>query len=91
MSGDLDSDIAAHLRRAAALFLLHTSLYGDCKLPDHGEQLLEIHTSVPIFREQCAGAGRGTGEPPELPGIGAEIKPELLKNGDASVVTVAKS
>jgi galactonate dehydratase len=28
--------------------------------------------------------------PPELPGIGAEIKPELFRNGDATVETVAK-
>jgi len=28
---------------------------------------------------------------PELPGIGAEIKPELFSNGDAIVETVAKS
>jgi hypothetical protein len=28
--------------------------------------------------------------PPELPGIGAEIKPELFYNGDAMVETVAK-
>jgi L-alanine-DL-glutamate epimerase-like enolase superfamily enzyme len=26
----------------------------------------------------------------ELPGIGAEIKPELFKNGDAIVETIAK-
>jgi hypothetical protein len=28
--------------------------------------------------------------PSELPGIGAEIKPELFRNGDAIVETVAK-
>jgi len=28
--------------------------------------------------------------PPELPGIGLEIKPELFRNGDAAVETVAK-
>jgi hypothetical protein len=27
---------------------------------------------------------------PELPGIGAEIKPELFQNGDAIVETVAQ-
>jgi hypothetical protein len=27
--------------------------------------------------------------PPELPGIGAEIKPEIFRNGDAIVETVA--
>jgi len=28
--------------------------------------------------------------PPELPGIGVEIRPELFRNGDATVETVAK-
>jgi len=29
--------------------------------------------------------------PPELPGVGAGIKPELFTNGDALVETVAKA
>jgi hypothetical protein len=28
---------------------------------------------------------------PELPGIGAQIKPEIFKNGDTIVETVAKA
>jgi len=39
--------------------------------------------NVPVPKE-------GHVTPPELPGIGAEIKPELFHNGDATVETVAK-
>ena len=41
----------------------------------------------PYFVTQRAGAGEGHVAPPELPGIGAEIKPELFTNGDAIVET----
>jgi galactonate dehydratase len=39
--------------------------------------------NVPVPKE-------GHVTPPELPGIGAEIKPELFRNGDATIQTIAK-
>jgi len=33
---------------------------------------------------------QGHVKPPEQPGIGAEIRPELFKNGDAILTTIAK-
>jgi L-alanine-DL-glutamate epimerase-like enolase superfamily enzyme len=44
----------------------------------------------PYFVDTVPVPERGHVRPPERPGIGAEIKPELLKNGDAIVETVAK-
>ena len=84
-------DFAPYVRRAVTLYLFHSPLRGDLELLDHGEQLLEVHAPVPVFHQQCSGSRtEGHVRPPELPGIGAEIKPELFKNGDAIVETVAK-
>jgi hypothetical protein len=59
------SHFAAHLRRAAALFLLHPSLHGAPQLPHHGEQLLEVHPPVPVLRQQRARSPRrATSRPP---------------------------
>jgi len=44
----------------------------------------------PYFVKNVPVPQKGHVTPPELPGIGAEIKPELFQNGDAIVETVAK-
>ena len=44
----------------------------------------------PYFANNVPVPKDGHVTPPELPGIGVEIKPELLRNGDATVETVAK-
>ncbi len=44
----------------------------------------------PYFVNNVPVPENGSVAPPELPGIGAEIKPELFKNGDAIVETVAE-
>lgn len=44
----------------------------------------------PYFVNNVPVPDGGHVRPPELPGIGAEIKPELFRNGDAIVETVAK-
>ncbi len=44
----------------------------------------------PHFVNNAPVPEHGHVRPSELPGIGAEIRPELFKNGDAIVVTVAK-
>jgi L-alanine-DL-glutamate epimerase-like enolase superfamily enzyme len=44
----------------------------------------------PYFVNNVPRPNDGHVTPPELPGIGAEIKPELFRNGDAIVETVAK-
>ena len=44
----------------------------------------------PYFVNNVPVPEQGQVKAPELPGIGAEIKPELFKNGDAVVATVAK-
>jgi galactonate dehydratase len=44
----------------------------------------------PYFVNNVPVPKNGHVTPPELPGIGAEIKPELFRNGDAIVETVAK-
>jgi galactonate dehydratase len=44
----------------------------------------------PYFVNNVPVPEAGHVKPPELPGIGAEIKPELFRNGDASIATVAK-
>ncbi len=45
----------------------------------------------PYFINNVPAPKEGHAAAPELPGIGAEIKPELFKNGDAIVETVAKA
>jgi galactonate dehydratase len=44
----------------------------------------------PYFVNNVPTPEKGTVRPPEAPGIGAQIKPELFKNGDAIVETVAR-
>jgi L-alanine-DL-glutamate epimerase-like enolase superfamily enzyme len=44
----------------------------------------------PYFVNNVPAPKDGHVTPPELPGIGVEIKPELFRNGDATVETVAK-
>ena len=44
----------------------------------------------PYFVNNVPAPKDGHVAPPELPGIGAEIRPELFRNGDATVQTVAK-
>jgi len=44
----------------------------------------------PYFVNNVPAPKEGHVTPPELPGIGAEIKPEIFRNGDAIVETVAK-
>ncbi len=44
----------------------------------------------PYFVNNVPAPKNGHVTPPELPGIGAEIKPELFRNGDALVETIAK-
>ncbi len=44
----------------------------------------------PYFVNNVAVPKDGYVTPPELPGIGVEIRPELFRNGDATVETVAK-
>ncbi len=43
----------------------------------------------PYFVNNVPVPEKGHVSPPELPGIGAEIKPEIFRNGDAIVETVA--
>jgi L-alanine-DL-glutamate epimerase-like enolase superfamily enzyme len=44
----------------------------------------------PYFVNNVPAPKDGYVTPPEAPGIGAEIKPELFRNGDAKIETVAK-
>jgi L-alanine-DL-glutamate epimerase-like enolase superfamily enzyme len=44
----------------------------------------------PYFVNKVPAPKEGHVVPPEIPGIGAEIKPELFRNGDAIVETVAR-
>jgi L-alanine-DL-glutamate epimerase-like enolase superfamily enzyme len=43
----------------------------------------------PYFVNNVPQPANGSVAPPEGPGIGAEIKPEIFKNGDALVEVVA--
>ncbi len=45
----------------------------------------------PYFVNNCPVPEDGHVSPPEAPGLGVEINPELFKNGDAIVETVAKA
>ena len=69
---------SAHLATALPDFLIMESNYWKW-----GHQYPYFVNNVPVPKE-------GHVTPPELPGIGAEIKPELFRSGDATVETVAK-
>jgi len=43
----------------------------------------------PYFINNVPAPERGQVKPPELPGIGAEIKTEIFRNGDAIVERIA--
>jgi galactonate dehydratase len=69
---------STHLCTALSNFLIMESNYWK-----YTHQFPYFVNNVPVPKE-------GFVVPPELPGIGAEIKPELFKNGDAVVETVAR-
>jgi L-alanine-DL-glutamate epimerase-like enolase superfamily enzyme len=70
---------SAHLCTALSNFLIMESNYWK-----YTHQYPYFVNNVPVPHQ-------GFVTPPELPGIGAEIKPELFRNGDAIVETVAKA
>jgi L-alanine-DL-glutamate epimerase-like enolase superfamily enzyme len=70
---------SAHLCTALTNFLIMESNYW------------KYTHQFPYFVKNVPVPDRGHIRPPEAPGIGAEIKPELFKNGDAIVETVAKA
>ncbi|HKW99912.1 MAG TPA: mandelate racemase/muconate lactonizing enzyme family protein [Bryobacteraceae bacterium] len=69
---------SAHLATALPDFLIMESNYWK-----YAHQYPYFVNNVPAPKE-------GHVTPPEAPGIGAEIKPEIFRNGDALVETVAK-
>jgi len=69
---------SAHLCTALANFLIMESNYWK-----YTHQYPHFINNVPVPKD-------GHVTPPEAPGIGVEIKPELFKNGDAIVETVGK-
>lgn len=69
---------SAHLSVAVPNFLIMESNYWK-----YTHQFAFFVNNVPV-------PVNGHVAPPELPGVGAEIKPELFRNGDAIVETVAK-
>lgn len=69
---------SAHLCMALSNFLIMESNYWK-----YTHQYPHFVNNVPV-------PDKGFVRPPELPGIGAEIKPELFRNGDAILETVAK-
>ena len=69
---------SAHVATAAPNFLIMESNYWK-----YAHQFPYFVNNVPVPE-------KGVVRPPELPGIGAEIKPELFQNGDAIVETLAK-
>jgi len=69
---------SAHLSTAVPNFLIMESNYWK-----YAHQFPYFINNVPTPKDGHIAA-------PELPGIGVEIKPELFKNGDAIVETVAK-
>ena len=69
---------SAHLCTALASFLIMESNYWK-----YTHQFPYFVNNVPVPKD-------GQVTPPELPGIGAEIKPELFRNGDAIVETVVQ-
>jgi len=68
---------AAHVSTAVPNFLIMESNYWKWA---HQYPYFVNNVPVPVDGHVSA---------PEAPGIGAEIKPELFKNGDATVRTVA--
>lgn len=70
---------SAHMCTAIANFLIMESNYWK-----YAHQFPYFVNNVPAPKD-------GHVTPPELPGIGAEIKPELFRNGDAIVETIAKA
>ena len=70
---------SAHLCSAIANFLIMESNYW------------KYTHQYPYFVNNIPVPDKGLIVPPELPGIGAGIKPELFRNGDAIVETVAKA
>ena len=70
---------SAHVATAVPNFLIMESNYWK-----YAHQFPHFITNVPVPKQ-------GHVTPSELPGIGAGIKPELFRNGDAIVETVAKS
>jgi len=68
---------SAHLCTALANFLIMESNYWK-----YTHQFPHFVKNVPVPEN-------GSVVPPELPGIGAEIRPEIYENGDAIVETVA--
>lgn len=69
---------STHLSLAVPNFLIMESNYWK-----YTHQFPHFVNNVPVPKD-------GHVIPPELPGIGAEIKPELFRNGDAVVETVAE-
>jgi len=68
-----------HLCAAAANFLIMESNYW------------KYTHQYPYFINNVPAPDKGHVAPPELPGIGVEIRPELFRSGDAIVETVAKA
>ena len=70
---------ATHLSTAVPNFLIMESNYW------------KYTHQFPHFVENAPKPVQGHVTPPELPGIGAGIRPEIFRNGDAIVQTVAKA
>lgn len=70
---------SAHLCASVPNFLIMESNYWK-----YTHQYPHFVANVPV-------PVNGAVAPPELPGIGAEIKPEIFRNGDASVETIASA
>jgi galactonate dehydratase len=77
--GPLLFTCSAHLATALPDLLIMESNYWK-----YNHQYPYFVNNVPVPQD-------GHVTPPELPGIGVEIKPELFRNGDATVETVAKT
>jgi L-alanine-DL-glutamate epimerase-like enolase superfamily enzyme len=69
---------SAHLCTALSNFLIMESNYW------------KYNHQFPYFVNNVPAPKQGFVTPPELPGIGAEIKPELFRSGDAIVETVGR-
>jgi L-alanine-DL-glutamate epimerase-like enolase superfamily enzyme len=69
---------SAHVCAAAPNFLIMESNYWK-----YAHQFPYFVNNVPVPEQ-------GHVTPPDLPGVGAEIKPELFRNGDAIVETIAQ-
>jgi L-alanine-DL-glutamate epimerase-like enolase superfamily enzyme len=69
---------SAHVCAAAPNFLIMESNYWK-----YAHQFPYFVNNVPVPE-------KGHVTPPDLPGVGAEIKPELFRNGDAIVETIAQ-